>query len=103
MLRPLLGLPRRTLRSLVPRPFFETLDVLGLGGSGSSGASKGLRMDVATVEAIVALRLWRGLGGGDQAPFESAVTLVTVETDSVDTVLPERRRDGTVVGGEDRL
>jgi hypothetical protein len=41
------------LRSLTARPFFEMLDVLGLGGRGSSG----LRMDVATVEAMVAVLL----------------------------------------------
>jgi len=96
MLSPLLGLARRA-------PFLETLDVLGLGGSGSSGVSIGLRIDVATVEAIVAVRLWRRFGGGDHAPWESAVMLVKVEVDIVETVLPERRRDGAVVSGDDRL
>lgn len=53
MLSPRFGLTRRRLRSRTAMPFFDMLEVLGLDGRGSSG----LRMDVATVDAMVAVLL----------------------------------------------
>ena len=108
ILRPVLGLPPAlfTLRSLtatVAPPAFDKLEVLGLGGADSSR----WRMDVATVLAMVAVRLccaWWGCscdGGGDQFPRDSAVNDVIDEIE--DTVLPDERWwcEARVVGGEE--
>lgn len=97
MLKPRFGFTRFRLLSLTIIPFFETLDVLGRVGIDSSG----MRMDVATVEAIVAVRLCWAFGGGDQPPCESAVKDVMDEMESDETVLPERRWEWAVVGGDE--